>query len=295
MAMKQSTLGPKRQVERESLRPQAIRFEGPRVVAQRRQIGALFGAGHLPDASSGTGAPMQRVRRLLPPANYSVAVNDDGFNRLKVLQLLLDGVPALMAQLSEARDYEPIFKKVLGWREGLMVRAKAAQRWLEENTPKNKHQPVMVPDGIYLDLAEAFIGYRRELNDSYQALRTVIENERAELEEKHRKPEEEQEEDDDWENPLSVPKMLYRWVSTAEAKRAIKEGILFSGEGGGIPTSTKPGIGIAITSGAVALDCCLAIDPGKIPGFRFEYVPTRSKLKEVKIKCDVPAEAISRS
>lgn len=99
---------------------------------------------------------------------------------------------------------------------------------------------------------------------------------------------------DDWENPVSVPKTLFRWVSTQGAKDALKDGITFSPEGGGIPTSTKGEKGVAITSGAVSLNALLRIDTGLIPDFKFEYVPTRSKLKEVKIKCDVPAKAISK-
>lgn len=100
------------------------------------------------------------------------------------------------------------------------------------------------------------------------------------------------EEDDS--NPLSKPKTLYRWVSNEDGKDAIKDGITFAPDGGGIPTSTKSSKGVAITSGAVALNVCLCIDTSKIKDFKFEYVPTRSKLKEVKIKCDVPADAISR-
>jgi len=95
-------------------------------------------------------------------------------------------------------------------------------------------------------------------------------------------------------NPLSKPKTLFRYVSTEDGKNALKDGIKFSAEGGGIPTSTKGDKGVAITSGAVALSVCLRIDTAKIPDFAFEYVPTRSKLKEVKIKCDVPADAISK-
>jgi hypothetical protein len=104
----------------------------------------------------------------------------------------------------------------------------------------------------------------------------------------------EPEEDED-ENPRSVPKKLFRWVSTADAGNALKNGITFTPEGGGIPTSTKGSKGIAITSGAVAMSVCLVIDPTEITGFKFEYVPTRSKLKEVKIKCDVPAKAIRKA
>jgi hypothetical protein len=103
---------------------------------------------------------------------------------------------------------------------------------------------------------------------------------------------EEDEPKEDVDNPLSVPKTLYRWVSTEEAKRAKKEGIAFNPEGGGIPTSTKSDKGIAIISGAVFLNRCLVITTRKIPSFTFEYVPTRSKLKEVKVKCDIPSDAI---
>lgn len=103
------------------------------------------------------------------------------------------------------------------------------------------------------------------------------------------------EEEDDYVhvNPLSVPKMLYRYVSTADQKDALKNGITFNPIGGGIPTSTKSSIGIAIQSGAVNTSKLLTIDTSKIPNFKFQYVPTRSKLKEVKILCNVPATAIS--
>jgi hypothetical protein len=94
-------------------------------------------------------------------------------------------------------------------------------------------------------------------------------------------------------NPLSRPKTLFRYVSTEGGKNALKDGIKFDPEGGGIPTSTKGDKGVAITSGAVALSVLLRIDTSKISDVKFEYVPTRSKLKEVKIKCDVPADAIS--
>lgn len=99
---------------------------------------------------------------------------------------------------------------------------------------------------------------------------------------------------DEDENPLSVPKRLFRYTSTDKAKEALKNGIKFDPVGGGIPTSTKGGKGIATKSGAVNLSVLLIIDTKLIKDFKFEYVPTRSKLKEVKIKCDVPPEAISK-
>lgn len=97
------------------------------------------------------------------------------------------------------------------------------------------------------------------------------------------------------ERELSIPKRLYRWVSTADASAALKNGITFDPSGGGIPTSTKGSKGIAVTSGAVALNACLFIDPTKIKNFKFQYVPTRSKLKEVKVQCDIPADAIKKA
>jgi hypothetical protein len=99
--------------------------------------------------------------------------------------------------------------------------------------------------------------------------------------------------EEEWVNPLSVPKRLYRYVSTEAGKEARKNGIKFDEVGGGIPTSTKGDKGVAVQSGAVFTNVLLTIDTSKIPGFKFEYVPTRTKLKEVKIKCDVPPEAIS--
>lgn len=87
--------------------------------------------------------------------------------------------------------------------------------------------------------------------------------------------------------------LLYRWTSTAGAKVAKKNGIQYSGDPmDGIPTSPNPQPGAALGSGATFTDKCLVIDPNKIPGFKARYTGTRGGPKEIKILCDVPAEAI---
>jgi hypothetical protein len=127
-------------------------------------------------------------------------------------------------------------------------------------------------------------GSKEQAGILLERVRTRLDDAVAELE-----PEQDEEK-----NPTSVPKTLYRWVSTADCSDALKNGIEFLPDGGGIPTSTKGSKAVAVTSGAVQLNACLRIDTSKIPKFKFEYVPTRSKLKEVKIKCRVPAEAIKK-
>jgi hypothetical protein len=102
----------------------------------------------------------------------------------------------------------------------------------------------------------------------------------------------ENEGEDEEELPKSKPDFLYRWVSTKDAQSAKKEGIIYEENGGGIPTSTQGGENIAINSGAISIDKCLRITTSKISSFKWEFVSTRTKLKEVKIKCDVPPEAI---
>lgn len=260
--------------------------DNPRLAAQRQQLRAGFGP---------AGGPVQRVRERIPLSPDTVLVVDDGFARLARLKQLIVEAEAVLEQIPQIRDYESIKPRAAVWYPVLSQALKAARNWVLANPPKNKHTPLPVPDDVFFDLVNPCLGYRRELNESYDKFKTTIEGEQAELAEKYKKQDEEVDDEDEWENPLSVPKWLYRWVSTDEAKRALKDGIAFHGEGGGIPTSTKPGVGIAITSGAVATDKCLAIDTSLIPGFKFEYVPTRSALKEVKIKCDVPAEAISKA
>jgi len=205
---------------------------------------------------------------------------------------LIDRAEVVLEQLKEVKSYENIKTKVLGWWNNLWDTRKTAISWVKENAPKNNHQNVVVPDNIYFPLLEQCVGYSAELNDSYKEFKSSIRQETEQLKAMYEKNEEESFSDEDDENPLSKPKWLYRWVSTEEASQAKKQGITFYPEGGGIPTSTKGAKGIAITSGAVNLSKLLTIDTSKIPGFKFEYVSTRSKLKEVKIKCDVPATAI---
>jgi hypothetical protein len=235
-----------------------------------------------------------QMRRLVPRFEQST-IQDQGHPRFRRLEQLVVEAQGLLVELKDVRSYEqPAAGQAPVWYKKLWEESKKAERWVSENRPKNAHSPVIVPDDVYLPLAEMCIGYRRELNDSYHKYSRYILEEEAALKEKYKSTAEaEGDSDSDDENPLSVPKWLYRWVSTEEAKRAKKDGIQFDSVGGGIPTSTKSGKGIAVTSGAVFLDKLITIDVSKIPNFKFEYVPTRSKLKEVKIKCDVPAEAIS--
>ena len=239
---------------------------------------------------------IQRREQILPFA--SSTVHEQGYERYNRLRELLNDARIVLSELKEVRDYETISSKVGKWYESLWGQLKKAEQWEKENRPKNIHVEIIVPDEIYFPLAEMCVGYRRELNDSYKGFQESILKEKAAVLEKYQQNNnnnnnnvEGADEDDD-PNPLSVPKTLFRWVSTEEAKRAKKEGIQYHLEGGGIPTSTKGSVAVAITSGAVCTNKCLVITTSKIPNFKFEYVPTKSKLKEVKVKCNIPAEAI---
>ena len=258
---------------------------------------------HSPDASGapgsaepapGAGIVLQMERERL---SWRQVESDpeatEGYKRYERLLDLIDESGMVLDQLKEVKSYEEIFLKAKQWYKTLWQLRKQAVVWTKSNKPKNQYQEFEVPDEEYYPLLEHCVGYLAELNDSYRSNREYIEQEKEELRKMYEVNEEESDSDEEWENPRSKPKKLYRWVSTEEAKRAKKEGITYSEEGGGIPTSTKSSKGVAIQSGAVNVSKLLVIDTSKIPGFRFEYVPTRTKLKEVKIKCDVPPEAIS--
>lgn len=100
-----------------------------------------------------------------------------------------------------------------------------------------------------------------------------------------------------WINPLSVPEYLYRWLSTENAKSAIKNGIKYSpkeGQQAGIPTLTLVigGEKARQSAGANNVSKQIRITTAKIPNFKFREVPTRTNLIEIKVCCDIPAEAI---
>jgi hypothetical protein len=100
-----------------------------------------------------------------------------------------------------------------------------------------------------------------------------------------------------WTNPISVPKYLYRWLSTEAAKSAIKNGIKYSlreEQQGGIPTLTLAidGEQARQSAGANNVSKQIRITTAKVPNFKFREVPTRTNLLEIKVCCDIPAEAI---
>ena len=233
-----------------------------------------------------------QMRGKLPEFAHTIAVKNEGRERYNRLLELLQEAPVILKEIKDVRVYETIFSRTNIWYQSLREQWKKSEQWVKDNPSKNVHEAIAVPNEMYLTLAEMCVGYRRELNDSYRDNRKTILQEDAALSQKYKQEEEDEPTEEEEVNPKSVPKELFRWVSTDEAKRAKKEGIAYDPVGGGIPTSTKGTKGIALDSGAVAVSKRLIITTALIPDFKFEYVSTRTKLKEVKVKCDIPPGAI---